>query len=391
MADERRREEFFPACAEVAVDQLGGRVEVRGWGENRIRLVSTPREEGARVRVVASRHGNRLTVAVERVGVRFWGTPEDQADLELWVPRSTSLAVDAGAGPVTVEGIHSRVAVETGSGNITVRDGSGPLSLEAGTGTIRVEDCESAASLETGSGTIGVTGVRGRLDMETGCGDIEAIGVTGLLRIETGSGSIRVERLRGDLALEGGSGGAVLRDLVASRLAVEFGSGDVEVEGYPTEGAQWSIDTGSGDVKLAIPESAACLINAATGGGGIDCRLPVEAREAGPRTLKGVLNRAGGSIRVSTGSGTVVLSPLAGEWPAPEREARPQDESWLSVLRMVEEGKITPAEADALLAALADSPSPGEAGEAVTGGETTGTGEPEEAGPEPSPHGGGQR
>lgn len=378
MLDEGRREEFFPACGEVSLDQLGGKVEVRGWVEDRIRLVSTSRGAGGQLRVATSRRGNRLTVTVQRSGRRFWGATEEQVDLELWVPRATSLSVDSGSGPVVVGGIHGRVEIDSGSGDVAVHDVNGSLTLEAGSGAIQVENCEGGGKLETGSGPISVTGLRGRLELETGCGDIRVSGVTGDLKLETGSGRLRVESLRGDLTLEGGTGGVVLQDLAVRRLTVELGSGDLEVEGYPPEGARWSVETGSGNVKLAIPESAGCAVSVETGGGGIDCRLPVEARESGPRTLKGVLNRTGGLIQVSTGSGAVTLAALAGEWPAPEPESGQQDESWLSVLRMVEEGKITPAEAEALLAALADAP--GTPGEAEAVAEDGGEAEAEEEG-----------
>jgi hypothetical protein len=70
-----------------------------------------------------------------------------------------------------------------------------------------------------------------------------------------------------------------------------------------------------------------------------------------------VLNRPDATVEVLTGSGRVVLEADPGPAPAPEWEAEP-DEASLSVLRMVEEGKITPGEAEALLRALAGAPDP---------------------------------
>lgn len=356
MTEEGRREEFFPACGEVSVDQSGGRVEVHGWAEDRVRLVSTPRGAPGQARVVATHQGSRLRVTVERVNHRCWGPAGGRVDIELWVPRATRLDINSGSGEVTVEGIRGRVRVESGSGGIEARKLAGSLALEAGSGSVRVEDCEGGGQLNAGSGDVTVIRSSGTFELETGSGDITLSELTGNLRVETGSGDVQAHRLRGDLALEGSQGDVVIRDLAAGRVMVDLASGDLKLEGYPLPGAHWNLETASGDVLLAIPEAAACAIDVRTSSGGIDCRLPLEARETGPHSLKGVLNRGGGLIQVETASGSVSLGPLAGLWPVAEPDSE-QDDASLSVLRMVEEGKITPAEAEALLAALSDAPS----------------------------------
>ncbi len=365
-------DEFYPACRDVLIDQLGGRVEVTGWPERRIRLVSRLRGTPGQLRAITSVQGGCLKVAVDRVYRTCWPASA-QIDLELWVPRETNVTVDAGSGPVRVRGIRGRLRVDVGSGEILVEEAEGNFELETGSGDVTLRAVSGRSRVETGSGAVVVEGFRGSL--------------TG----ETGSGEVSIARLRGDLELETGSGSVVIRQLSGTRVSVETSSGDLRIHGLPLEGARWQLETGSGDVELALPETAACAVEVETGSGPIECRLPLDRREAGRRRLMGILNRPDGMIRVSTGSGSVALLPLAGgEFVPPEEISdfpEASDDASLSVLRMVEEGKISPAEAEALLEALSDAPPPAE--EATVSGPQTPEQEPPVAEPpaavEPAP------
>ncbi|HSW09664.1 MAG TPA: DUF4097 family beta strand repeat-containing protein [Bacillota bacterium] len=349
-------QQYFDACRKIIVEQLGGKVDVQAWGEDRIRLTWVRRGE-TRLRTRAFREGDSLKIIVDRAGCRGWSAGR-QVDVELRVPRSADLEVETGGpGPVTVSGIRGSIRLATGQGDICVRETAGSLSVETGSGNVLAESCQGALELATGLGTVTLKGARGNFNLETGSGSLTLADLAGNLEAEAGSGRIRISRIRGDLKLDSGSGDVILEGVASRRLEIETGSGDVSVDGYPLPDARWEVATGSGDVRLAIPATSDCRLNVETGSGRIDCRLPLRTREEGPGCLQGVLNRADAAVEVLTGSGNVVLEARPDSVPVPERETEP-DEASLSVLRMVEEGKITPGEAEALLRALAGAPDP---------------------------------
>ncbi len=345
--------QHFDACRRIIVEQLGGRVDVQVWSEDRIRLAWL-RQGECQLRTRAFREGDSLRITVDRPGCG-WGSSEGQVDIELRAPRSTDLDVETGSGPVTVSGIRGSIRLATGQGDINVRDTAGSLSIETGSGDVVAESCQGVLELDNGQGTVTVKAARGDFKLETGSGSFTLTDLAGNLDVETGSGRVGVSRIRGDLKVEAGSGDVILEGVASRRVQVGTGSGDVSVEGYPLPDGCWELETGSGDVRLAIPATTACRLSVETGSGAIDCRLPLRGREEEPGCLRGVLNRPDASVEVLTGSGEVVLD--AGPAPAPELEGEGDpDEATLSVLRMVEEGKITPGEGEALLRALADTP-----------------------------------
>ena len=353
--DARPEEAYFDACGQVVVEQLGGRVDVQAWVEDRIRLTWV-RKGDYRLRTFAFREGAGLKVVVDRPGWG-WGDPASQVDIELRVPHSIDLQVDSGAGPVTVQGIRGNIRLATGQGDVQVRQTAGSLSIETGSGNLIAQDCEGTMELEAGQGTVTVRGARGNLELDTGSGGLMLTDLAGNVEADVGSGRVRISCMRGDLKLDAGSGDVILENVTSRGLHVETGSGDLSLEGCPPAEARWELATGSGDIRLAIPPAADCRLSVEAGSGLIECRLPLRTREEQPGRLQGVLNRPSATIEVLTGSGHVVLEASLAPQPASAREPDP-DEASLSVLRMVEEGKITPGEAEALLRALANVPDP---------------------------------
>lgn len=208
--------------------------------------------------------------------------------------------------------VGERVRLETGSGDIAVVASDGPPRVELRTvaglwgeprvtigrrpgGVVSIDaDCPGISFLcsvearllvpagtvlvaRTGSGSVTVRGLRGGVDAETGSGDVRLAGVGGeLVRAETGSGSITG------------------RDLTASTLIGDTGSGDVELAARRAPESV-EADTGSGDVELTVPDVGYRI---ATDTGSGDQRVDVRPDPRSPRRL-----------RVDTGSGDVTVRP----------------------------------------------------------------------------------
>lgn len=194
-------------------------------------------------------------------------TLQETRELELTVSPESGLVIDAGAGPLTVEGDDGNsIRVEAG---IYQRSSSNDYSLvleadgedgarlvaEAASTTFGSSDYIDLAvriprsmqlRIDDGSGSIRVSLLDGNLDIEDGSGSITISGIGGSLAIDDGSGSISIEEIGGDVTIDDGSGSIDVRG-VAGTVSVSDGSGSITVA---DAGDFELLEDGSGSVNL---------------------------------------------------------------------------------------------------------------------------------------------
>lgn len=400
----------------VQIEQRSGRVQVLGWDQPQVKVTATSRsDEDIAERLEVHAHHNGIHIRVKaRIGIFLFDL--GNIDLQIMVPVGASCSVESGSGPIEVRGTLAPLQAETGSGRIEVL-GVAHASLEAGSGAIRAEKVNGAVEVETGSGAIEVIEINGSATVETGSGHVVARKIKGALKVETGSGHLEVAEVFGRVELETGSGGAAisqvkgdylgfdtgggaarLSGIDVSHLEVDASSGRVELElaaVYP--GGNYSIDTGSGSVAVTIPVNAGLEVRADTSSGRVNHEgLPFQSVVADRGQFRGVLNGGGAILVIDAGSGGVQLRPgqpagarpsapvtasVAAVPPAPvapaalpaapcvppvppvhqalgaavkDDPALEHSEQLRRIVAMVEAGKLTPDEAEALLRALDD-------------------------------------
>jgi hypothetical protein len=88
-----------------------------------------------------------------------------------------------------------------------------------------------------------------KLTVDTGSGDVDLDGVDGQLSVDTGSGEIELSQVRGAVLADTGSGDVKIDGIEAPSLRVDTGSGDIWV----ANGSAGEVlaDTGSGDIELS--------------------------------------------------------------------------------------------------------------------------------------------
>lgn len=330
--------------------------------------------------------GGVLTVEVKPRGLAgvFGGGPS--VKLELEVPVGTACQVESGSGPVEVASTAAAVRIETGSGAVKVLN-VGPTEIETGSGPVHGHNINGSASAETGSGGMDFANVNGMLTLETGSGPLTVRQVRGTVRLETGSGSLLVEDAHGSvdletgsgnvrvcrmqgpsLSLDSGGGGVQLKEIDVAELEAETGSGGIEVALMRLHpGGSYGISTGSGTVTAALPPTADVTVHAEAPSGrvtrtGLDLRVVHEERGE----LEAVLNGGQAQLRIEVGSGAIQLVPYTGPVQAPTLSpvgaqvveavkgdtALETSDQLRRIVLMVEEGKLTPQEAEDLLRAL---------------------------------------
>jgi DUF4097 and DUF4098 domain-containing protein YvlB len=319
----------LPAGGGVRIEQGQGAVRVTGWDQPLVKVTATGERHPVDVKVGQDKRG--LTVGV------------DALDLALYVPTGTPCEIESESGPVVVAGTQASVQIECGSGDIALRDVAG-------------------VQVETGSGTVAVQRSAGKIAVETGSGNIAVSDVSGTVSLEAGSGSIRAERVQGPkLTVEAGGGGLHLTGIAVDHLAVETGHGDVQIElAEVRPSGSYNVESGAGAVALAVPAGAGIDLDVETGAGKITYPgLEFRVLHAERGELRATLNGGGAQLSIETGNGNVQLRPVTATEPEARILKAVQGDAALAnsdqmqrILTLVEQGKLSPSDAEAILTAL---------------------------------------
>ena len=189
-----------------------------------------------------------------------------------------------------------------------------------------------------------------------------------------------------------------LKAIDVTTLEVDTSSGRVEAELLAiAPNGSYDIDTGSGGVDIALPAGADLTVEVDSGSGRITYTgLPLQVHHSESGELEAQLGKGGPTLSIDSGSGAVVLRPaqagaqegalavppLPGEParppmppqpPAPPAPPAPEarvmqavsgdpalegSDQLRRVLAMVEQGKLTPEEAEEILRALDEEGTP---------------------------------
>lgn len=218
----------FPLASggEVDIEIPEGRLTVRGWDRDEVRL--TGRLEGAPDRVELDASESVLRIEIE---------PGGRSVLELTVPRLSSLGIEAIACDVTIEGVRA--------GNVDIEIVHGDIEVDAEMDSIGVEAV---------SGEVELRGRIGRVEVDSAAGRVDVTGVTRVVEIESVSGPLRVEAVTPlqEATLSSASGGirftgGIERD---GRLRAESLNGNVELELDASTAADFEIETFNGDIEV---------------------------------------------------------------------------------------------------------------------------------------------
>ena len=353
--------------------------------------------------VVRGSQGDRLTVRVrgeagdvdlDRAGEAF--TLVARADCTLTCPSATTLTVVTAQGNLKVGGVDGPVAVGTAHGNASLR-AVGPAAVEQVFGNLRVRRVTGDLRAQTTRGSARIHGVEGSLSLGQVDGNLVADGLGGGLAVEKVGGNVRLGppfspgqayRLRANgslklhlpadaslrLALSAHGGirsrvpGLVLEE-VEGRTEGVLGTGEASVEAdvggnvslqslepefESAEGPDFAVDLEglSAQIEARIAESMSEM--EARLGESMGWMESEEFRQRVGRSAEDArraAERAAERARLRAERAERRWRRASGRRPDRRREPA-TDEERMRVLRLVEEGKVTPEQAADLLAAL---------------------------------------
>ena len=224
----------------VEVENLKGRIQVRVWDRNEVRI-SGSLGEGVE-KLVIEGDADHLVVRVQypRRSSGWSDRNTEPTDLRLDVPLQADLDIEGVSADIDVVGTaaHSLEASSV-SGTVVVAGAPRSADIESVSGDLRATLNSSDVSVESVSGDISLSG---RLD-----GEVHAESVSGDITIDT-----RGERL--------------------GRLQTGTVSGDVHARAALADGANVKSESVSGEIVLMLPKSLSARVNGETFSG--DLSIP---------------------------------------------------------------------------------------------------------------------
>ena len=261
----------------AATVHIQGTFRLRGWSW-----------ENAQRRVAEATKSPPIEQDRNLIRVGFHGPHDIEVDYTIEVPAETEMRATGGSSDLDVSGVRGPVTLTTGSGQITAEQITGDVHVTTGSGEVRLADIQGRAEISTGSGDLKLSRMRGEIRIGTGSGDIRIDQPGATVTAKTGSGDVHLAEASGD-------------------VRVRTGSGDVTVDGIPSSGAYWELQTSSGNVTLHVPPSASFRFHAHSKSNRIQCDVPLVVEEQSRHEWRARLGEGSARVEVQTTSGEIHL------------------------------------------------------------------------------------
>lgn len=309
-----------------------------------IRIIS---EDAPEIRVIASKNvyagsqtqaqerAKNYSVAVEQAGTGYevrvnsggQAFANTRVDLEIHVPRKSSIKLRTDRGDVSVVGVQGDVSSNSARGQLEIRDVGGNVDVEANGGDVYITGAKGNLKFNGRGSALEVTDIGGQaiingefhapirvrnvgkeFSFKSNRTEVTADKVDG--HVELASDRMEIVNVPGNVGVQTSSYEVTLEG-VTGRIRVENRNGGVELRMPQPPKAPIEIENQKGAVELVMPSASAFQIQASTRGGEIendftDANLRVTESENTAR-LEGSVGAKGPEIRVKTTYGTVRL------------------------------------------------------------------------------------
>jgi DUF4097 and DUF4098 domain-containing protein YvlB len=251
--------------ARLDLTVMRGEVVIRTWERNEIRIIAD-HSRSAHLDV----SGSPSSV---RVRMRDGSGGMSDVDLELTIPRSTSLQINGTFLDSDIRGVEGDVSVQSVQGDIYVNGGRGRISLHSVQG-----DIESH-------------GASGRIDLNSSNGDVVIVDADGEITVQTLNGEIEMDGIR------------------SSAVDATTVNGEVDYRGTIENNGSYSFNTHNGDITLVISPDVSATFTVSTFSGEFDTGFPITLTETSSDGKRLEFTLGGGSARIALSSfgGTIQL------------------------------------------------------------------------------------
>jgi hypothetical protein len=283
------------------------------------------RERMREVAVAIDPQGNGVLIHPIRMDSAPGGS---SVDIDVRVPKSSSLSIDAAHGDVSVSGISGNIDVRSGNGDTDVHDAGADVSVESENGDLHIGRIGGNLRLSGRGDDVDIQSVAGNVSIDGAfLGSIEMRGVAKNTHCATQFSALTFGPLAGrmqmdsdDISLSGVSGDAklvtrnkdVTADHIAGQLEIADSHSDINVTYAEPPHADIDITDDSGDVHLAFPSNSNFFLSAMSRSGEVNSDFsgaslrPVNDEDL--QQLTGQFGGGGPRISIVNTYGTIQLS-----------------------------------------------------------------------------------
>ena len=266
------------AHGKVEIDNLKGRIQVRAWDRNEVRITGSL-GEGVEKLVIEGQGDHLLVRAQYPKQIGAWrGDRTGPTDLQLQVPLRADLDIQSVSADIDINGVApDELSIDTVSGKVVAAAAPQHADITSVSGDLQVTLNSSDVKVETVSG--------------------DAI-LNGRLK-----GQVHGETVSGRLSID--STGEALR-----RLSTGTVSGATSIDVGLADGGEIKSDTVSGDIRLRLPRAVSARVTAQSFSGDLSAPgAKVKKEEFGPGSSFDQRYGSGaGEVHLETFSGDVEVS-----------------------------------------------------------------------------------
>ncbi len=321
-----------PADARISIRTDRGDISVHPEDAAEIHVV-VKKMVGASDEGDARRRAERATLnIVESAGTYEVGTQNQggdvQVDLEVHVPKQSSITARTPRGGVQIAGVTGSVTASAHRGDIEIRDAGGDVSAQLERGDVHIVGARGDVKLSGRGGQIEIADVKGEAVVQGEYyGPIRIAKVAKGVRFVSHRTDLTVSQLAG--RIDTSSGGRleisdapgnlslvtrkydVMLENIGGRIRVENRDGNVELRFPQPPREDVEVNDESGNIELVLPAKSSFEVHAESRKGEIDSEFTGEAlketEDHGSSKLEGNYGTKGPQIRLKTSYGTISL------------------------------------------------------------------------------------
>jgi len=342
-----------PADARIAIRLGNGDISVHSSDESQVRISGKKFARGWS-ETDAQKLAEHVSAEIVQNGdgyeIRPIGTKSNDSrtglNLDVSVPKNSSLTIHNEKGDITVADMAKPVSVTTTNGDIEVRGTNGDVDIETRRGDVKVSDTKGNIKVSGKGGEINVSSATGGLTIDGEFygpirADKIAKGVRFISRrtdltlsqltghMETGSGNLEITDAPGNLSLRTNSYDVSIEN-ATGKVKVDNRNGNIEVRFSTPPKEDVELYNSSAGITLSLPESSSFNIVADCHSGDIDSEFSGESLKksstnSGDSHLEGRYgNGRGPKITLKTSYGSISLHKTTPEPPAPPKPPHPK-------------------------------------------------------------------
>ena len=339
-----------PADARIAIRSGRGNISVHSSDGAEIRISGKKNARawnGNDARQIAERAGVEIAPNGDGYEIRPTGGSASDSrvslDLDVAVPKKSSLTIRSEKGDITVADMNKSLSVTSGVGDIEIRGTGGDVSIDTRKGDTKVSDTKGNVKISGHGGEINVSGATGQLTLDGEFygsirADKVAKGVRFLSRhtdltlsqlaghMEAGPGRLEIFDAPGNLSVRAQDEMTI--ENAGGKVKIDNRRGNVEVRFTFAPKDDIEINNSSAAITLSLPESASFDIVADCHSGDIDSEFQADSLKqtstgSSDAHLEGKYGKGRGpKIILKTSYGSISLHRTSSDVPTPPAPPR---------------------------------------------------------------------